>query len=153
MEPVDQPAQRAPALAGVLDEIGDLVAEVHGAGHQRLGEEIDQAGDDDEAPEKDERGRHAVGEPPSLEEAHRRREEHGEEERDHDVEHDLAQHPQPDDEGCVQIDEGDGDGGGHDDGGQRHPPATRILTEPARARCRDVHPPCGKHYSFANIGT
>ncbi len=49
---------------------------------------------------------------------------------DHDVEHDLAQHPQPDDEGRVQIDEGDGDGGGHDDGRQRHPPTPGILAEP-----------------------
>ena len=63
MEPVDQPAQRAPALAGVLDEVGDLVPEVHGAGDQRRHEEVHQAEEDQEATDEDHRGRHTVREP------------------------------------------------------------------------------------------
>ncbi len=48
-----------------------------------------------------------------------------EEEGDHDVEHDRAQDPQPEDQGRVEIEQRDGDRGGHDDGGQRDPPPIR----------------------------
>ena len=49
--------------------------------------------------------------------------------RDDDVEDDLAQDPQPEDEGRVEVEEPDGDRHGHHDGGQRHPAAARVRPQ------------------------
>src|SRR3984957_9814118 len=118
MEPEHQPPERPPTLPGVFDQVGNLVAEVDGGCHQRRSEEIDQSAEGDETDQEDRRRGGTVRHPTTLEEPRGGGEEQGEEESHHYIEEDFPEHPDPDQQPGVEIEETDHHQGAEHDGGQ-----------------------------------
>ena len=101
----DESAQWPVALLGLADQRGNLLAEVHGGGHERLREQVDQADERNHADEEDDERRPAVGHPPPAEKTCRRGQQERDEERDDGIDDDGAQRPEADDECDVEVEQ------------------------------------------------
>ena len=77
--------------------VGDLLAEVDRGRHQRLGEQVHQPDERQDADQEDEQGGTAMAQPAAAQEARGRRQEEREEEGDDRVDDDVAQDPQAED--------------------------------------------------------
>ena len=126
----DEPAQRAVPLLGLPDERRDLLAEVDGGRHQRLGEQVDQADQHQRRRAGRPRGRTRRGTCPLRRKKRMAgRQEEREEEGDDDVDDDGAQHPQPEDEGGVEVEQEDHRRDRDHDRAQRDPAAVRTARQ------------------------